>query len=400
MNYLWLIRWPPYAPINSGDASSSRNQIEHLARFAKIEVLTCETPGVTPKPVPNVIWRQIPTPRQSKIASLFSSLPSVASRHRTAAYIAAMAEAALRADAIIVDHVGMSWCVPELRKVLGSGGPPLMLINHNHEASLRGHLQSAALNPLVRLAVAWDARKAARLERIANRWTDGYTVVTTSDFDAFRKDAPDTPGILSMPGYSGPKTSRRMIDRDTPPRICILGGRGPFHKQLVLQDVLRELAKRDFANRFIIDVLGAGMEERLTSLRMQYPSFNFLGYVDDLQSYFQTVRLGLIPDRYGGGFKVRALNHIFMRTPMLAVRGALSGMTLRDGVDFICADTLVEVLDMIPNVIEDIDRLNAVQNTAYEYCEYKFDWNDRVREMDDFARELRRRKGLPEIPSF
>jgi hypothetical protein len=245
----------------------------------------------------------------------------------------------------------------------------------------------------MRAVIAWDAYKAGQLERSANIAADGYTAITSTDLASFQSEAPNTPGILSMPGYSGPKTLTRKITVDTPRRICVVGGRGPFHKQMILHQTLDALAAHVFDNQIIIDVVGGGIEGQ-AALQSKYPRFNFLGFVDDLQAYFQTVRLGLIPDQFGGGFKVRALSHIFMRTPMLAVRQALAGMTLVDDVHFIAADTLDQALDRLPAVIDDIDRLNLIQDTAFSYCENAFDWDDRARDIFGFARELRERKGL------
>lgn len=395
MKYLFLTRWAPYPPLVAGDVTYTRNIIEHMAEIAKVDVLACETDGVTPRAVANVAWHLVKVPPRSKLNSLLSPLPNVSNRHHSPVYTRAMLELAPKADAIFVDHLAMAWCVPLLRKNLPENGPPVIFININHEASLKRELALGIANPLMRTASLWDAMKAAKLERAANLAADGFTAITTSDLERFRREVPGKPGILFMPGYKGPKTAARTITAETPRRICILGGRGPFHKQLVLRQTLDALAARGFGSSFAIDIVGGGMEFNKAAMAERYPHFNFLGYIEDLEAYFATVRLGLIPDQFGGGFKVRALTHVFQRLPMLAVKQAFAGMTLVPDEDFIAADNLGMALDLLPGAVNDLDRLNAVQNAAFAHCADRFDWRERVRDVDGFARDLRTKKGLP-----
>ena len=37
----------------------------------------------------------------------------------------------------------------------------------------------------------------------------------------------------------------------------------------------------------------------------------FLGFVEDLETIFRSVRIGIVAERIGGGFKLKTLDYIF-----------------------------------------------------------------------------------------
>ncbi len=283
--------------------------------------------------------------------------------------------------------LGLSFCADIIARALPpERRPPMVIINHNDEADLRKGLAGSARNPLMRLSLGWDGWKAGRMESAANRVADGYTAITTTDLASFQARAPEGRGLLLMPGYSGPVLEQRTIDEQTPMRICILGGRGSFHKQVVLLQVLRALQAVGAEKRAIIDVVGRGGDGG--KLAASFPGFHFLGFIDDLESYFRTVRLGLIPDLVGGGFKMRALTHIFLRTPMLALDSAVAGMGLRSGLDYIGRETLAGVAAAAPEVVRDLALLNRIQDTAFEHWRSRFDWDERGEALHRFIQSL------------
>ena len=390
MRLLWLVRFPPVPPATGGDVAYSRKLIEHAAKVADVHVLSFAREGLQPQDRPGLRWQIVPHARASRIVSVASTLPNIAYRHRQPAYEKAVLELAPRFDGIVVDHIGLAFLVARLRSALGERCPPIVLINHNHEASLRLETARGATNPLMRLVLGADARKAARLERDASVAADGITAITQTDRDAFARDAPATPSLLLMPGYDGPVAHSRVIDDATPPTICILGGRAAFHKRLVLRRILDRMVANGLHRQVKVEVVGSRESDAAA-----YPGVSFLGYVDDIEGYMKTVRLGIIPDDIGGGFKLRALTHIFLRVPMLALDKALRGMTLRPDVDYLAVGSIDELVDRAPACLADTARLNAVQEAAFESCRSRFSWGERADALLAFIGEVGARRRAP-----
>lgn len=381
---LWLLRFPAVPPANGGDSVYSRKLIKSTAAQADVKLLSFTAEGLHPDEADRARWEFVPLKGSSKALSVLSPLPNIAYRYRQDAYLDAAARLGREADGIVVDHIGLFPMVGELRRALGPACPPVVVINHDHAASLRRQMAQAAPNAVMRGVLTWDGIKSARLERQANQAADGLTAITTTDVEAFGRDAPGVPSLLLMPGYDGAVLPDRLIGPDTPRRLCILGARSSMHKEMVLRHILDAVVASGLHKRIIVDVVGGD-----TKGDPKYDGINFLGYVDDLDAYLSSVRLGLIPDVIGGGFKLRALTHVFQRVPMLALQTAMRGMTLRENQDFAAVDSLDEMVAEAGALVDDLPRLNALQNAAFDHCRGRFDWSDRGVDIVDFIAALR-----------
>ncbi len=389
-HYLWLTRWPPYAPRRGGDMDYSRNLMQSLALRLPVRGLAFGAPGDPIPAAPGVSWTLVEATEPPRWASVVSPLPNVAFRHRLDAYLKAAIAASAGAEAIFVDFIGLFHFVAPLNaalnKALGPNRPPIIVVNHNFEHGVRRQMVEAEKDPLMRAALAYDTWKAGMLERRANRVADALIPNTPADEALFRT-VTAKPSVVIMPAYIGGRAPARVIDAETPNRICILGNHDAHHKRMVLERTLTALAATGVERGRIIDVVGGG---ETASFEARFPGFNFYGYVDDIEAYLRTVRFGLIPDDIGGGFKHRALTHAFQRVPMLAMRSALNGMGFTAGVHFESAETLDELAARIPALLTDTARLNALQNAAFDHCESAFDWDERGRTLHDFVRQLPR----------
>ncbi len=388
MTYLWLTRWAPYPPILGGDIDYSRELLHSLADCAPVHGLVFASPNLAPPARPNVSWSFVDFKTPPRLLSLLSPLPNVAFRHDSRAYLEAAMAAAKGADAILVDFIGMFWVVEPLIQRLGPGHPPVLVVDHNHEHNVRLQMVEAERAPVMKAALALDTWKAGRLEHKANRLADGLVANTEADRLSFAKIL-DTPGVVVMPGYRGGRSPPRVVCAEIPRRICVLGGHQAHHKRMVLERMLAALQRHNIQASCQVDIVGPGDNE---SLSRRYPDFNFLGYVDDVAAYLQTVRIGLVPDEIGGGFKHRALTHAFHRTPMLAVHKALAGMGFEAGKHFVGVEAVDDIARAIPGLLDDFDTLNAVQTAAYAHCDTAYDWADRGRTLHAFIQQLRARR--------
>ena len=73
-------------------------------------------------------------------------------------------------------------------------------------------------------------------------------------------------------------------------------------------------------------------------------------------------RIALVPEEIGGGFKLKILDYIFSRVPIAAVETALNGIPVQLQSQFVIESDISTLLATIVAVIDDIDRLNAMQN--------------------------------------
>jgi len=115
--------------------------------------------------------------------------------------------------------------------------------------------------------------------------------------------------------------------------------------------------------------------------RNRFRATRFLGYVKDLEPIFRGVRIGIVAERTGGGFKLKTLDYVFNRVPIAAIRGGIAGLPLTSGLHYLSFESMRELAQGIATAIDDIGRLNSLQQAAYEKCNTAFDWSDRGRTL-------------------
>jgi hypothetical protein len=85
-------------------------------------------------------------------------------------------------------------------------------------------------------------------------------------------------------------------------------------------------------------------------------------------------RIALVPDLLGG-FKLKGLDYVFNRVPILAMRVALPGMPLEDGRSVGLFDSHQALVEGVVSLIDDFATLNRRQAAAFAACANRFDWN-------------------------
>ena len=112
------------------------------------------------------------------------------------------------------------------------------------------------------------------------------------------------------------------------------------------------------------------------------------GFVDDVEPYFRNARMALVPEVIGGGFKLKFLDYVFGRMPVVTLNDAAAGVpaAVRDAM-LGCAD-LDELVRTVVERIDDLPTLARLQREALDAARTTFDWSDRGRALLRAVREL------------
>jgi hypothetical protein len=102
----------------------------------------------------------------------------------------------------------------------------------------------------------------------------------------------------------------------------------------------------------------------------------FHGFVEDVGEFLAARRFGLVIEKTGGGFTLKTLDCIFNGVPMAAIRSSISGLPLTPGLDYSSFESMRELGEGVVTLIDNIERLNSMQQAAYQKCESGFDWSD------------------------
>jgi glycosyltransferase involved in cell wall biosynthesis len=320
------------------------------------------------------------------------SLPDAAQRGVSASMSHALSRslAARPWEAIVFDSISAGWALPKVLHHRTRVGRPakLVYIAHNHEITAARRIADAA-HGARRLLKGWDALRMARFERKLVAASDLVTSNTPEDCQTFADEAGSKPVILLRPGYGGPRVPERTIDASVPRRAVVIGSFDWPPKRISLERFLTEAAPILEVAGVELQIVGETQPEYLTELRARFPSIGFVGRVQDVRPYMAHARIALVPDELGG-FKLKGLDYVFNRLPILAMDVALPGMPLEDGLSVGLFDSHRALAEGVVALIDDFETLNRRQREAYDVCAMRFDWQRIGRHLVDSIRELER----------
>jgi len=401
MRCLWLMRMHP-VPLDAGDLTYSFHLLSSVSSAGvRLTVLATRRTGDRARsPSDNRIeWVLVPPESDRDIGgrlaarSLFSRLPNVASQYNTASFRRALrAQMARDWDAIVVDHLGMGWVWPAVEAYRRrKPGIVLVFIAHQCEGEVRQSIARNFHGSIVRkIGLSVDAAKADRLEKKLVRKSNLVSAITAEDLRRFGGLGKT---VLLTPGYAGSHVAREINDA-TPRRALILGSVIWLAKQMNLTEFMA--AADELFHQLQIELWVVGNVADHLQAQNHFRGTRFLGFVEDLEPIFRSVRIGIVAERTGGGFKLKTLDYIFNRVPIAAIRGSVAGLPLTPGLDYLSFESMRELAQGVVAVIDDIQRLNSLQQAAYKKCESGFDWSDRGRTLCNAIRQsMNRRRAAP-----
>jgi len=390
MKCLWLTQTDP-EPRHNGQLIYSGGLLDAIgATDAQVDVIGAMRPG-TPRRLAdrqgNVRWHLAEQNLRPLWHTVLSPLPNVADRNWTPE-LQRLLEGRLAEggwDAIVFDSLSAGWALDTVlaRMPQRCRRPRLVYIAHNHEASLRLSVAREHPDPMRRRILLRDAAKVARLERALVGAADVVTAITSEDRNRFLADHPGRDIAVITPGYAGHYVHQRHISSAQPRRAVIVGSFDWIAKRLNLEQFL-DAADALFASRNAeLYVIGAAREAFLKRVRRRFSATKFTGPVAGMPSQMQQARVALVPERHGGGFKLKVLDYVFNRLPVLALDGSVAGMPLRHDDSILLYRDYQMLAAGVLQVIDDFDRLNKLHDRAYTVCRDRFDWTSRGRQLLD-----------------
>lgn len=387
MRYLWLT-WIDPQPERDGQRIYSGRLIDAVAATgAEVDVLCFAGDGESRSVNAeggNVRWRRVVRARRPGWMSAFSCLPNVAYRCDTVDMHRSLDDLIGQGpqDAIVLDGLYTGWALPLIdRYRTDSGRPPrLVYVSHNHEESTRAAMaRDFRGNPLVRKMLRRDADKARRLEHRMVDVADLVTAITPEDAERFQARRPEKHVVVLSPGYAGRRVAERIITDAAPRRVILLGSFGWLAKRMNLEAFLAVADSAFAAAGAELQIIGEGADEFAKRLRHSLRATEFVGAVPAIDPYLADARLAVIPEKTGGGFKLKMLDYVFHRLPVAALDGSVAGVPLRAPDTYLSFANFEELARGAIAALDDLPLLNRLQERAYAACAPLFDWRDRGR---------------------
>ena len=387
---LWLARAIPL-PLNSGDNVYTARLAQALvatdASVTFMGLASSAAPSLRPAEAfeSRIEWSIVPGRPNPTVLALASPLPLVAARFGTRNYARHLGTMLGERDfdAVMLDHYAMAWAIDHIQRRQRNGAKPLIAyIAHNFEAGVAADIARNFRGNLFRKsALQANAWKTASAELSLARGADLIAANTAEDAKRLARLSPLSTKLVLPPAYHGPRAPDRRIEQTTPRRVAIVGAYRWTPKQMNLSAFL-EAADPVLRNAGVgVDIVGDGPDSFREAWEARVRATRFHGFVENLGEFLAARRLGLVVEETGGGFKHKTLDYIFNRVPIAAIRGSMTGLPLTAGLHYLSFESMRELAQGVSAVIDDIERLNSLQQAAYETCNTSFDWSDRGRTL-------------------
>lgn len=396
MRCLWLSFIDPN-PEYSGQLIYSGRLIAALAEAgAEIEAVCLARPESERRGShvrEGVRWHLVREERRPAWASVFSGLPNVAYRAGTAGMRRRFADLLRDGhwDCVMLDGLFVSWgLAPFLREARGRGRgmrPRLIYVSHNHEESVRARMaENYPGHTMERTLLRFDARKARRLERRVVELADLVTAITPADAAHYAARRGGRPTVVLLPGYGGRRLAARRITSDMPRRAIVVGSFDWLAKRMNLEEFLHVADPLFAAAGAEIEVIGDGDAQFLERLRRDVATAHVTGAVECILPHLDSARIAIVPERTGGGFKLKVLDYVFNRLPVAAIENSVAGMPLEANQSILTYPHCKALAGGVLGAMDDLDLLNNLQERAFAACADLFDWKSRGRALLDAAR--------------
>lgn len=98
------------------------------------------------------------------------------------------------------------------------------------------------------------------------------------------------------------------------------------------------------------------------------------GFVDDIRPFIAASWLSVVPILAGGGTRLKILEAMALRTPVIATSKGAEGLAAKDGVHLLIADTPQAFAEATIRLLNDPQLRRKLADQGYELVRTKYDW--------------------------
>lgn len=245
-----------------------------------------------------------------------------------------------------------------------------------------------------------NAARTKAIELAMMRSVDATIVLSSAEFDLVRNVAPSVncyllPFFRRIPGRSNPFSKRKDI--------VFIGG---FKHQpnidaitYFINDVW-PLVRRRIADVHLL-ILGSHPTKAVYNSAKNDDRIKVVGFVKNLNDYFDICRMSVAPIRTGAGIKGKIVTSAGYGVPCVATSLAIEGMGLTPESDILVADTPAIFAEKVIKLYNDEVLWTSISNNALEFMESQFAYQAGKTRLELFFSSIiqeSREQSLPSPP--
>lgn len=393
----------PYPP-HQGTSMRNFNLLVHLARRHEVHLCCFSPPNTPPDALESLRAHMsaycaqvvtVPQPTRSLghrlWTTLTSSRPDMAYRLASPAMHAALSRllAQTRLDVIQFEGIEMIPYLPTVLAHVGQNSSPVIVFDDHNAEYL---LQKRVFESDLRVPRRWPGaaysliqwQKLARYEAWACRRADAVVAVSEQDAAALRRLVPGfevtvVPNGVDVGTYASFQNATPLL----PPHSLLFTGTMDFRPNvdavLWFADHVWERVRVAVPDvQFYI--VGQRPHRRLDALRGR-SGIVITGGVPDTRPYFADAEVYVIPLQSGGGTRLKVLEALAMKKPIVSTTMGCDGYPLTSGREVILADDPAGFAQAVIALLNDPARRKALGEAGFAFAQ-RYDWANLVPQLE------------------
>jgi glycosyltransferase involved in cell wall biosynthesis len=261
---------------------------------------------------------------------------------------------------------------------------PLIVDEHNIEYELLYRTFKTERSPLRKLYNWVEYRKFRKEEQ--RSWLESDSCVLTSgrEQEILRQYAPQAPTLVVPNGVDTEfYTSDPTLERD--PNNVVFVGVMHYRPNVdaalyFARDILPLLVRERPSIKFTI--VGGGAPDEL--LRFAGPNLEFTDVVPDTRPYITRAGAFVVPLRMGSGTRLKVLEGLAMRCPMVSTSVGCEGIDTRNEQHLLIADDADSFARGVLRLLNDRALANRLAEQGRALVEARYSWTSVLRELEQF----------------
>jgi glycosyltransferase involved in cell wall biosynthesis len=287
-------------------------------------------------------------------------------------------QARLRAFSPEVVHLDTVLLAPYLTQLTTE---PVVVTHHNIESDLLAD-RTSVMPHATRWYMAREAAKVAARERVVASGVSANVVVSAEDGTRLRELAPAARTVV-VPNGVDTDFFRNEPDVTVHPRSLVFaGGMDWYPNRIAIEWLAAEVwpvLARDRPDR-TLTVIGKAPPPALVALGQTDSRVRVTGFVPDVRPYVHASEIYICPIHVGGGTRLKVLDALAMGRPLVSTAVGVSGLGLRDGVEYLHAETAEDFARCVRRLEDDRALRSSLAAAGRIAVTSRFAW-DRVEDV-------------------
>lgn len=269
---------------------------------------------------------------------------------------------------------------------------------HNVEHETFRRMSDKDPSKIRRIFYRSEYHKLYKEELEVCRSRDAIFTTSQPDKELFHNDVPDIPKFVIPNGvdttYFHPGT-----DKSEANSLVFVGMMGYIPNHDAMMYFLDEIFPRIKASRPSVKLFIVGKAARTELKNRASENVIVTDFVEDVRPFVWRSSVYVVPLRMGGGTRLKIMEALAMKKPMVTTSIGCEGIDLVDGESALIADDPVVFSNRVIQLLNDMSLQEQISSRGYKLVKEKYEWNKIGQSMEHAYEILRHVKRIDEMPN-